>query len=337
MPNLPFNRAGARPTEAEDAARAPARGVRMPLVDAMRGIAVLAMVVYHFSWDLRYFGFLTTDVEGAIGWRLFARTVAGTFLFIVGVSLVLAERKGFDWRRFLRRLAVVAASAAAITVVTWFTFRDSYIFFGILHHIAVASVLGLAFVRLPVAVTLAAAVFSFAAPTLFAGQLFDHPALVWIGLSTTLPRSNDFVPLFPWFGVVLAGIAVARLWPRLGLGRLSAWDRIRVPSALLFVGRHTLLIYLLHQPILFGLVDLAAQVYPPDLLGFEPAYRESCAANCAESEVEADICEKTCACAAARAQQEGIWGDLMRQKMSVEQEMRYFTIVDDCRAAAEAQ
>ncbi len=320
-----------------DPSAAASYAARLPLVDAARGVAVAAMVVYHFSWDLRYFGFLAADVENDLGWRLFARTIAGTFLFIVGVSLVLAERKGFRPRRFLRRLGVVAASAAAITIVTWFTFRDSFIFFGILHNIAVTSVLGLAFVRAPVVVTIAAAVFAFAAPSFLATPLFDHPALVWIGLSTTLPRSNDFVPVLPWFGVVLAGIATERLWSRFGADRLRLSSRVRVPPALLFVGRHSLIIYLLHQPLLFGIVDLAARLYPPDYLGFEPAYIENCTAFCAESEVDAEICGKTCACVAERAQAEGLWRDLMRQNLSAAEEMRYFSLVDACRAAAEEQ
>jgi len=310
---------------------------RLQLIDMARGAAVLAMVVYHFAWDLRYFGFTAAEVDSALGWRLFAHAIAGTFLFIVGVSLVLATRNGIVWRRYLRRLAVVAASAAAITIVTWFAFPDTFIFFGILHEIAVASVLGVAFVRAPAAVTIAAAIFSFAAPSFLASPLFDHPALIWIGLSTTLPRSNDFVPVFPWFGVVLAGIAAAQLWPRLGLDRWADWNAVQVPPSLLFVGRHTLLIYLLHQPILFGLVDLAARLYPPDLLSFEPAYLESCTASCAESEADAELCRRTCVCVAGRVQEEGFWGDMMRQNLSAEEEMRYFTLVDECRAAAGAQ
>ncbi len=295
------------------------------------------MVVYHFCWDLRYFGFITAEVDTALGWRIFAHAIAGAFLFIVGVSLVLASRRGINWRHYFRRLAVIVASALAITIVTWFTFPDAFIFFGILHEIAVASVLGLAFIRAPIALTVAAAVFCFAAPHFLSAPLFDHSALLWIGLSTTLPRTNDFVPIFPWFGAILAGIAAAKLWPRLGLEQLALWRTASVPPALLFVGRHSLLIYLLHQPILFGLTDLAARIYPPDLLSFEPAYLESCTRSCVELEVDVEVCRRTCGCIAEQAQAEGFWGDMMRQNLSVADEMRYFALVDECRAAAETQ
>jgi len=323
-------------THREPAAAASPRA-RLPLLDAARGIAVAAMVVYHFSWDLRYFGYIASEVEDGLGWRIFAHAIAGSFLFIVGVSLVLASRRGIDWRRYLKRLGVIVASALAITIATWFTFRETFIFFGILHNIALASVLGLAFLRAPVAVTIAAAIFCFVAPFFLASPIFDHWALVWIGLSTTLPRTNDFVPLLPWFGAVLLGIAAAELWPRLGLDRRMDWSAVQIPAPLLFVGRHSLLIYLLHQPILFGVMDYAAKIFPPDLLGFEPAFVESCEVNCAESEVDVEICRRTCSCVADRTQEEGLWRGMMQQNLSVEAEMRYFTLVDQCRAAAEGQ
>jgi len=309
---------------------------RLPLIDAARGAAVVAMVIYHFSWDLRYFGYIAADVEGALGWRMFAHATAGAFLFIVGVSLVLASRGGFDSRKFLRRLGTIVAAALTITVVTWLMFPDSYIFFGVLHHIALASVLGLAFLRLPILIVIAAAIACFFAPPLLAAPIFDRPALLWIGLETEFPRTNDFVPLLPWFGMALLGIAAARLWPILVRKNYPVL-RLRPPWQLVWAGRHSLLIYLLHQPILFGSVYAFAQIHPPDLLAFESSYLETCVASCVESEVEADICKKTCACAAQRSQASGLWSSLMRQTLTPDQEERYFELVNECRAAAGAE
>jgi len=301
------------------------------------------MVIYHLSWDLRYFGFITANVEEGLGWRAFARAIAGSFLLIVGISLVLSTRNGLNLSRFLRRLGIIVAAAAAITAATWLVFPDTFIFFGILHHIAVASVLGLLFLGIPVPIVVAAAVLCFAAPYFFTGAAFDSPALVWLGLSSVFPRTNDFVPLFPWFGIVLAGVAGARLWlTRSGSvdGRPPATGRRDSPGGwasdiLLWAGRHSLPIYLLHQPLLFGMVFLAAQIYPPNLLEFEPQFIESCSVNCIDSEVDAEVCRKTCNCMAERSQAEGLWNDMMFLSLSAEDEKRYYDLADECRAEAE--
>ncbi|HEX2726006.1 MAG TPA: heparan-alpha-glucosaminide N-acetyltransferase domain-containing protein, partial [Beijerinckiaceae bacterium] len=137
---------------------------RWAAIDSARGVAVAAMIAYHFAWDLSFFRLIATDVVGHPAWQLFARAIAATFLMLVGAGLVLAHGKGLRRRSFLRRLAVVAAAALMITLATSLAMPESYIFFGILHCIALTSVLALPFLRAPVAVALAAAAFAFAAP-----------------------------------------------------------------------------------------------------------------------------------------------------------------------------
>jgi hypothetical protein len=96
------------------------RARRIAAVDALRGVAIAAMVVYHFSWDLSYFGFVSVNVAADPGWKAFARTIAGTFVTLVGVSLVLATRQGFHLRPYLRRLAVIVGAALLVTIGTWY-------------------------------------------------------------------------------------------------------------------------------------------------------------------------------------------------------------------------
>ena len=105
---------------------------------------------------------------------------------------------------------------------------------------------------------------------------------------------------------------------------------------MLWAGRHSLAIYLVHQPLLFATVLLAVQVYPPNLLEFEPQFIESCSVNCIDSEVDAEVCRKTCNCMAERSQAEGLWNDMMFQSLSAEDEQRYYDLTDQCRAEAEA-
>jgi uncharacterized membrane protein len=319
-----------------DVAAAAERPARLPAIDALRGVAIAAMVIYHFAWDLRFFGFTSADVAGDLGWRLFARAIAGSFLALVGVSLVLATRNGLRPGRFLRRLAVIIAAAAAVTIATWIIFPDSYVFFGILHAIALFSVLGLAFVRAPVPVIVATALFCFLVPRFVSGGLFDYPALLFVGLASYAPRSNDFVPIFPWFGIVLAGILAARLAPPLRPERFGAGfaGGSTALTPLAWAGRHSLVIYLLHQPLLFGLVYLAARITPPDLAGFEASYVESCAASCAGSGTEEPTCRAACECLVGRTKAENLWGGVVQNSLSDEETQLYFELAEECRRSA---
>lgn len=289
-------------------APAAAAGARIGAVDMARGVGIVAMVVYHFAWDLSFFRYIAVDVGAHPLWVLFARSIAASFLLLVGVSLVLATRRGLRPRPFLRRLAVVAAAAAAVTIATRLAFPQSFVFFGILHAIAVSSVLALPFLKLPVAAVAAAAVFFFAGPSLLAGPAFDAPALWWLGLTSFTPMSNDYVPIFPWFGFVLAGLAAARLALRLAPARgPRPARRPAAPlAALAWAGRRSLVIYLLHQPILFGALYAVQALVGPPPGAFAAAVAAECTASCGRSGAEAGLCRTACACVADAAVAAGL-------------------------------
>ena len=241
-------------------AQAPAAR-RIPAVDLARSAALLGMVVFHFAFDLELFGHLAPGTTRMAPWALFARLVAGSFLFLAGVSLVLAHGDGIRWRSFLRRFAMIAGAAFVITVATRVAIPHAFIYFGILHSIAAASLLGLAFLRAPVWLILAAAALAAALPEVARASLFDTRWLAWTGLAASSPPSFDFVPVLPWVSACLAGIAAARTGQAIGL-----WDRLRDPAPapllryLSWPGRHSLVIYLVHQPVLIGLLWLAARL-----------------------------------------------------------------------------
>src|SRR5690606_12348748 len=268
----------------EPAASPPRSHGRIVAIDIMRGTALLAMASYHFTWDLEFFGYADPGLTAFGPWKIYARCIATTFLFLVGVSLVLAHGKEIRWNGFWKRLGMVTAAALGITAVTFVAVPGGFIFFGILHQIALASVLGLAFLRLPWLVTALLAAFVVALPAYFRSTAFDHPAFWWVGLSSVSPRSDDSVPLFPGFGAVLAGIAAARLAEVSGvLARIAALSPGGWARPLVFTGRHSLAFYLIHQPILVACIWAFSQIAPAPVEPPQTGFLKACQASCAES------------------------------------------------------
>lgn len=306
---------------------------RIPAIDVARGVALVAMAVYHFSWDLSYFGLITVEVARDPGWRLFARVIASSFLFLVGVSLVLATRDGLHWRPYLRRLAMVAGAAALVTLGTLYAMPGSFIYFGILHCIALSSVLGLAFLRVPVLLVFAAAALVLALPSFASSMTFSAPWLLWLGLSPVIPPTNDYVPIIPWFAAVLVGIGVARIaLPRLAASPIAQWSPQAPPGRWLALGgRHSLLVYLVHQPVLFGLVWAAVMVTGLPAQRGEAGFVKSCVATCDARGLEPAMCRRTCACVADDLAGTNLLS-LSMQKLTPEEETRIADAVTACRA-----
>jgi uncharacterized membrane protein len=246
------------------AEQAAATGVvrgRLVALDLARALALVAMAVFHFAFDLELFGLVPPGTTMLPGWRWLAYLTAGTFLFLAGVSLWLAHGQGIRWHGFWRRLGVVGAAAVAITAATFVAMPDAFVFFGILHCIAAASLLGLLFLRLPPILLIALGAAVIWLPQAVRFEVLNAPWLWWTGLQTTGARSIDYVPIFPWFGPVLVGIATARLMTRAGAwDRLAQWQAGPVARALAWPGRHSLAVYLIHQPVLISLVWVAVQL-----------------------------------------------------------------------------
>lgn len=313
---------------------------RIPLIDQLRAIALIAMAIYHFTWDLGFFGYIAPETATTGGWKIFARVIAGSFLFLAGFSLVLGHAQGFRPRAFFIRFGKIGLAAAIISVATWFAFPDTFIFFGILHAIAAASLIGLLFVRLPVVVTLLIAAAAVAAPFYLRAPLFDHPALWWVGLSVNVPRSNDYVPLLPWLAPVLFGIAMARLFiasplPE-RLAGYGATTKVWWKSLLEKAGRHSLAIYLIHQPVLIALVYGFSLVVPAPAADPVESYTKSCVSACV-NERGAGFCQSFCGCTLTRLMEQNLFADLNRGAIDVTKDERIGAISSQCTANAETE
>jgi uncharacterized membrane protein len=230
---------------------------RFQLVDALRGAAIVMMFSFHFSFDLNYFGFIHTDFYRNPFWLNYRILIVSTFLSVMGMSLYLAHYKGLQTHKYLRRLAVLIACAALVSLGSYLAFPNSMIFFGILHFIAVATILGLPFVRLYwTNLILGVAIIVIGSQVHLA--FFDQAPWQWIGMMTHKPITEDYVPLFPWFGIVLLGIFFARwAYTEQHFAGFSRWQSdLGVVRGLRLGGRHSLLIYMVHQPIFIGLLYL---------------------------------------------------------------------------------
>ena len=225
---------------------------RLAAVDGLRGFALCLMVVYHFVFDLDWFHALHADFNHDAFWLSFRAIIVTLFVGLVGVSLVLAHRAHPGPRPFWRRIALIAGCAVLVSGASYVAFPRTFITFGILHCIVVSSILARPLVDSPRLALLAGTAIIAMGNTLHL-PLFDTPWLHWVGMMTHKPATEDYEPLFPWLGVVLVGVAVGH-W-------LLARERVAIaalgratPVWLAWMGRHSLLIYLVHQPLLVGIV-----------------------------------------------------------------------------------
>lgn len=234
---------------------------RIDALDLARAAALGAMVLFHVVFDLELFGLVSPGTTMQPGWRWLAYLTAGSFLFLAGASLWLAHGAGIGWRGFWRRLAMIGAAALAITAGTAIAMPDRFIFFGILHAIAAASLLGLLWLRLPVLVLVIGGIAVLTLPQLARFAALDAPWFWWTGLQATGLRSVDYVPLFPWFAPFLFGLAAAKLMARAGIwARLARWKAPRALAPLIRAGQHSLILYLVHQPVLIALIWIMLQL-----------------------------------------------------------------------------
>lgn len=242
---------------------------RIDAIDTLRGVALVWMALYHFCFDLNNFGYLRLDFYRDPIWTTQRTVILGLFLLCAGCGQALAWRNGQDWPRFWRRWIWIAASAMLVSAGSWLMFPASYIYFGVLHGLAVMLVIARSTaswgVWLLLPALLAGAAPTVLAPWLAAGpwaDSFNGPGLNWLGLITRKPVTEDYVPLLPWLSVVWFGMAFTRLWVQQGAPG-SAWRATSgVPATLAWLGRRSLWFYMLHQPVLIGLVWLANSLLP---------------------------------------------------------------------------
>jgi uncharacterized membrane protein len=225
---------------------------RLLWLDASRTLALLAMVVFHFARDLEFFGVLPSGVTMTGGWALFARVIAGSFLFLSGVSLIVAHGSGLRFHAWAKRLVVIVLAALLVSVGTYVAFPESYVYFGILHVIAACSLIGVLMIAAPAWALIVSACLVLVADAYLGRQVFASPWMAWTGLSSTVRPSLDFLPLVPWLAPFLMGMAFAKLVPMRGV--FGTMQATRLVTAMTWPGRNSLAVYLCHQPVLLATI-----------------------------------------------------------------------------------
>jgi uncharacterized membrane protein len=227
-------------------------GARFDRLDALRGVAIVWMAVFHFCFDLNYYNLLQPHQAFTRDpfWTTQRSCIVSLFLTCAGLSQAVALDALQRWPRFWRRWAQVAGCAVLVSAGSALMFPNSWIHFGVLHGLAVMLVL----CRLAAPLRLwlwPLGALCLALPRFVQHPFFDSRLTNWVGLVTHKPLTEDYVPVLPWLGVMLWGLAVGQWLLR------SRPDLLRgaVPQAvqpLAALGRWSLSFYMLHQPLLIG-------------------------------------------------------------------------------------
>lgn len=226
---------------------------RLSGVDQFRGLALCMMIAFHFLFDLNYFHLIHLDLLGDWRFRWWRNLIVSCFVITAGWSQGLSRHP--PPYHFWKRQGQLMLACLLVSVVTYILFGPRWIYFGVLHFFLVSRILSR-----PIA--------SYSKTLIFLGILilfmsniqepFFNPRWInWIGLAATKPQTEDYAPLIPWIGLY---------WIALGYYGITSQNRpqntIKPPTIhckikfLDWMGRNSLLIYLIHQPILFALLWL---------------------------------------------------------------------------------
>jgi uncharacterized membrane protein len=233
---------------------------RLDGLDALRGLAMVWMTLFHFSFDLSHYGLLAgQNFYTEVFWTAQRTAIVSLFLLCAGMGQGLAHEHQLGWSRFVGRWWRIVACAALVSAGSWWMFPRSWISFGVLHGMAVMLLLArcLLLARPRAALLLVLAAVCLVLPWSWRHVWFDTRWTDWIGLVTHKPITEDYVPLLPWFGVMLIGVVLGRWLAGRRPGQAQAVSVDRLPAALrglVLLGRWPLSYYMLHQPVMIGLV-----------------------------------------------------------------------------------
>jgi uncharacterized membrane protein len=217
-------------------------------LDALRGSAIILMVVSNFITDLQFF---LNYSEYPTFWFIFARITASIFILLVGICLTISysklEQKNI--KKYIKRGSYLFSLGLIITAITFLFIPKDYIRFGILHFIGLSVILAYPFLKSKNKIIFPSALFVFILFALTKNIQLSSSYLLWLGVTSQGFSSVDYFPILPWFALILSGIIIGNKF-YIGANPTST-NKLKMLQAL---GKKSLLIYFLHQPILLSLI-----------------------------------------------------------------------------------
>ncbi|MDF2500430.1 MAG: hypothetical protein K0Q77_1144 [Anaerosporomusa subterranea] len=214
-------------------------------IDYFRGIAIILMVIFHLIVDMRDFHSYSFEYQSGF-WYYEGKLSAILFIYIAGISSTLN-------RRSTRHGIKLLAAAMLVSGATYLFSPATYVRFGILHLLSLSILMSPILMRLPSAILGALAAALLLLPRLLEQLTNDSGLLLPLGVTPAAFVSMDYYPLIPWLAVFVLGLLTGRHVYRDQQSILPAMAGANTLSKL---GRHSLFIYLIHQPLMLALLAL---------------------------------------------------------------------------------
>ncbi len=235
--------------------------MRFQRLDALRGLAMLWMTGFHFCFDLQHLGWWQQDFYADPFWTWQRVAIVSLFLLCAGAGQAVAAHQGQSWQRFGKRWLQIAGCALLVTAGSWWMFPQTFIYFGVLHGLAVMLVIarlstGLGRWLWPLGAV--AIALPWLAPAVLQAwpdwRVLNQPGWNWLGFISAKPATEDYLPLLPWLGVVWWGLAGGQ-WLLAHRPQALSQPLPKPLDWLAFLGGWSLAYYMLHQPVLLGLLQ----------------------------------------------------------------------------------
>ncbi len=233
---------------------------RYTVIDILRALSIITMVIYHAMWDLVYIYGVSIPFYHTQGAYVFQQSILWSFVLISGFCSALGSHK-------LKRAIYVLSGSVLISLVTYIMMPSSYVLFGVLSFIASAMILMIALDKVLLKLNaifgfvLSFLLFSFTKNVAYGyigffdtkilelpDFLYANNLTAYLGFPHSEFASTDYVPLIPWIFLYIAGYFIYQIFKKYDLLRFLSVIRCR---ALEFIGRHSLIIYLLHQVVIY--------------------------------------------------------------------------------------